>query len=161
MRYISFICERCQVALFFIVEVLRHFFVCLSLILLLLSRQQSEDEPFHVTLSDESFETYELDPPPYQLEVTKKQLKQMYKDMVVVRYERHMGFRRSVIFVLTQRYRIIDKWRWLPTDYTRRRRFGVSATSPPVRRPSPSVSSMRSTSRTMSSPLTDATVSPI
>jgi hypothetical protein len=47
---------------------------------------QSEDEPFHVRLSDESFETYELDPPSYSLEVTKKQLKQMYYDMVVVRY---------------------------------------------------------------------------
>lgn len=46
---------------------------------------QSEDEPFQVNLSDESFETYELDPPPYTLEVTKKQLKQMYKDMVTVR----------------------------------------------------------------------------
>ncbi|KAL2264104.1 hypothetical protein VTK26DRAFT_2306 [Humicola hyalothermophila] len=46
---------------------------------------QSDDEPFQVRLSDESFETYELDPPPYTLEVTKKQLKQMYYDMVVVR----------------------------------------------------------------------------
>ncbi|KAK4169298.1 dehydrogenase E1 component-domain-containing protein [Cladorrhinum sp. PSN259] len=46
---------------------------------------QSEDEPFQVTLSDESFETYELDPPPYTLDVTKKELKQIYKDMVVVR----------------------------------------------------------------------------
>lgn len=47
---------------------------------------QSDDEPFTVNLSDESFETYELDPPPYTLEVTKKELKQMYYDMVVVRY---------------------------------------------------------------------------
>lgn len=46
---------------------------------------QSEDEPFQVTLSDESFETYELDPPPYTMEVTKKGLKQMYYDMVVIR----------------------------------------------------------------------------
>ncbi|KAK3943071.1 DNA ligase 1 [Diplogelasinospora grovesii] len=45
----------------------------------------SDDEPFHVTLSDESFETYELDPPSYTLEVTKKQLKQMYSDMVTIR----------------------------------------------------------------------------
>jgi pyruvate dehydrogenase E1 component alpha subunit len=37
-------------------------------------------------LSDESFETYELDPPPYQLQVTKKELKQMYYDMVTIRY---------------------------------------------------------------------------
>ena len=46
---------------------------------------QSEEEPFQIHLSDESFETYELDPPPYTLEVTKKGLKQMYSDMVVVR----------------------------------------------------------------------------
>ncbi|KAI0393647.1 dehydrogenase E1 component-domain-containing protein [Xylariaceae sp. FL0594] len=45
----------------------------------------AEDEPFQVTLSDESFETYELDPPPYTLDVTKKELKQMYSDMVVTR----------------------------------------------------------------------------
>lgn len=47
---------------------------------------QSDDEPFVVNLSDESFETYELDPPPYSLEVTKKELKQMYYDMVSIRY---------------------------------------------------------------------------
>ncbi|KAH8894972.1 hypothetical protein GQ53DRAFT_779789 [Thozetella sp. PMI_491] len=46
---------------------------------------QAEDEPFQVTLSDESFETYELDPPPYTIEVTKKELKQMYYDMVMIR----------------------------------------------------------------------------
>jgi pyruvate dehydrogenase E1 component alpha subunit len=39
-----------------------------------------------VNLSDESFETYELDPPPYSLEVTKKELKKMYYDMVSIRY---------------------------------------------------------------------------
>jgi pyruvate dehydrogenase E1 component alpha subunit len=47
---------------------------------------ESEDEAFQVNLSDESFETYELDPPPYTIEVTKKELKQMYYDMVAVRY---------------------------------------------------------------------------
>ncbi len=46
---------------------------------------ESEDELFTVTLSDESFETYELDPPPYTLEVTKKELKKMYYSMVVIR----------------------------------------------------------------------------
>ncbi|KAK5078993.1 alpha subunit of pyruvate dehydrogenase [Lithohypha guttulata] len=45
----------------------------------------SEDEPFPVKLSDESFETYELDPPPYELMTTKKELKKMYYDMVAVR----------------------------------------------------------------------------
>lgn len=47
---------------------------------------QSDDQPFEVRLSDEAFETYELDPPPYTLETTKKELKQMYYDMVAVRY---------------------------------------------------------------------------
>ncbi|KAI1941304.1 alpha subunit of pyruvate dehydrogenase [Ophidiomyces ophidiicola] len=44
-----------------------------------------EDKPFTIKLSDESFESYEFDPPPYTLEVTKKELKQMYRDMVAIR----------------------------------------------------------------------------
>lgn len=46
---------------------------------------QEDDKPFPVKLSDESFETYELDPPPYTLTTTKKELKRMYFDMVSVR----------------------------------------------------------------------------
>ncbi|KAL5598894.1 hypothetical protein BROUX41_003785 [Berkeleyomyces rouxiae] len=46
---------------------------------------KSDDQPFSVTLSDETFETYELDPPPYTLEVTKKELKKMYTNMVTIR----------------------------------------------------------------------------
>ncbi|PSS12660.1 hypothetical protein M430DRAFT_106772 [Amorphotheca resinae ATCC 22711] len=46
---------------------------------------QEDDKPFQIQLSDESFETYELDPPPYTLEITKKELKQMYYDMVAIR----------------------------------------------------------------------------
>ena len=46
---------------------------------------QEDDQPFQVKLSDESFETYELDPPPYTLDTTKKELKQMYYDMVSIR----------------------------------------------------------------------------
>ncbi|RMZ83231.1 hypothetical protein DV738_g1220, partial [Chaetothyriales sp. CBS 135597] len=55
------------------------------------SHAEKEDVPaddetvFPVKLSDESFETYELDPPPYELQTTKKELKQMYYDMVAVR----------------------------------------------------------------------------
>lgn len=48
-------------------------------------RAQEDDKPFEIRLSDEAFETYELDPPPYTLDVTKKELKQMYYDMVAVR----------------------------------------------------------------------------
>jgi hypothetical protein len=46
---------------------------------------QEDDKHFEVRLSDESFETYELDPPPYTLNTTKKELKKMYYDMVAVR----------------------------------------------------------------------------
>ncbi|KAJ5643166.1 Pyruvate dehydrogenase E1 component subunit alpha [Penicillium longicatenatum] len=46
---------------------------------------QEDDKPFTVRLSDESFETYEIDPPPYTLETTKKELKTMYHDMVSIR----------------------------------------------------------------------------
>jgi len=46
---------------------------------------EEDDKPFQVKLSDEAFETYELDPPPYTLDTTKKELKQMYYDMVAIR----------------------------------------------------------------------------
>lgn len=52
-----------------------------------LTGRQKDEEPFEVQLSDESFETYELDPPSYTLHTTKKELKQMYYDMVAVRYD--------------------------------------------------------------------------
>ncbi|KAK5118313.1 alpha subunit of pyruvate dehydrogenase [Meristemomyces frigidus] len=45
----------------------------------------ADDQPFTVKLSDEAFETYELDPPSYELNTTKNELKQMYYDMVAVR----------------------------------------------------------------------------
>jgi pyruvate dehydrogenase E1 component alpha subunit len=47
--------------------------------------EQEDDKTFSVQLSDESFETYELDPPSYTLDTTKKELKQIYSDMVSVR----------------------------------------------------------------------------
>ena len=53
----------------------------------IIDRLQEDDKPFEIRLSDEAFETYELDPPPYTLETTKKELKQMYYDMVAVRYD--------------------------------------------------------------------------
>jgi len=46
---------------------------------------EEDDKPFQVKLSDEAFETYELDPPPYTLDTTKKELKKMYYDMVAIR----------------------------------------------------------------------------
>ncbi|KAF1344459.1 pyruvate dehydrogenase E1 component subunit alpha [Delphinella strobiligena] len=46
---------------------------------------EAHDEPFEVKLSDESFETYELDPPSYTLKTSKKELKSMYYDMVATR----------------------------------------------------------------------------
>ena len=52
----------------------------------IIDRLQEDDKPFEIRLSDEAFETYELDPPAYTLDVTKKELKQMYYDMVAVRY---------------------------------------------------------------------------
>ncbi|EGD96331.1 pyruvate dehydrogenase E1 component alpha subunit [Trichophyton tonsurans CBS 112818] len=48
-------------------------------------RKEKMTSPSSVKLSDESFETYELDPPPYTLKTTKKELKQMYYDMVSIR----------------------------------------------------------------------------
>ena len=48
--------------------------------------RQKDDQPFEVRLSDESFETYEIDPPSYTMQTTKKELKQMYYDMVSIRY---------------------------------------------------------------------------
>ncbi|KAL8928798.1 MAG: hypothetical protein Q9208_001576 [Pyrenodesmia sp. 3 TL-2023] len=46
---------------------------------------QEDEQPFQVRLSDESFETYELDPPPYTLDTTKAELKKMYYDLVSIR----------------------------------------------------------------------------
>lgn len=56
--------------------------------MLMLALSQEDDKLFTVRLSDESFETYELDPPPYTLETSKKELKQMYYDMVAMRYDK-------------------------------------------------------------------------
>ncbi|KAL4919874.1 dehydrogenase E1 component-domain-containing protein [Aspergillus aurantiobrunneus] len=44
-----------------------------------------EDRPFEVPISEDSFETYNFDPPQYSLETTKSQLKQLYHDMTMIR----------------------------------------------------------------------------
>jgi pyruvate dehydrogenase E1 component alpha subunit len=46
---------------------------------------QEDDKPFEVPIPDDSFETYNLDPPPYTLETTKQELRQLYKDMMTIR----------------------------------------------------------------------------
>ncbi|KAL1964753.1 hypothetical protein VTN77DRAFT_6620 [Rasamsonia byssochlamydoides] len=44
-----------------------------------------DDKPFEVPIPDDSFETYNLDPPPYTLETTKRELRQLYRDMMTIR----------------------------------------------------------------------------
>lgn len=55
------------------------------------SLQKEDDKPFKVPISEDSFETYQLDPPPYSLETTKSQLKQLYYDMTLIRLVRTSG----------------------------------------------------------------------
>ncbi|KAL4803751.1 dehydrogenase E1 component-domain-containing protein [Aspergillus unguis] len=43
------------------------------------------DRPFKVPISENSFETYNLDPPSYSIETTKDQLKKLYYDMTLIR----------------------------------------------------------------------------
>jgi pyruvate dehydrogenase E1 component alpha subunit len=58
---------------------------------------QDDNQTFEVRLSDESFETYELDPPQYTLDTTKAELKQTYYDMVAVRYESPTRIRQEIV----------------------------------------------------------------
>lgn len=89
--------------------------------------------PFEVRLSDESFETYELDPPPYTLNTTKKELKRMYYDMVSIRYDDGHW-----VVMLGRNVDInSDAWKWPPTASTKRRKSGDSAIFPPVKKRSP------------------------
>jgi pyruvate dehydrogenase E1 component alpha subunit len=46
---------------------------------------KEEDKPFSVPVAEDSFETYQFDPPPYTVETTKSQLKQLYHDMSMIR----------------------------------------------------------------------------
>ncbi|PLN79937.1 pyruvate dehydrogenase E1 component subunit alpha [Aspergillus taichungensis] len=44
-----------------------------------------EDKTFSIPIAEDSFETYELDPPPCSVDITKKQLRQIYHDMTMIR----------------------------------------------------------------------------
>lgn len=46
---------------------------------------QEEDKHFTVKLSDESFDAYNIDAPALEIDVTKKDLKKLYYDMVSIR----------------------------------------------------------------------------
>jgi pyruvate dehydrogenase E1 component alpha subunit len=43
------------------------------------------DAPFTIPIAEESFRTYNFDPPPYSVDTTKNQLKQLYRDMTTIR----------------------------------------------------------------------------
>jgi hypothetical protein len=47
---------------------------------------KDDDTPFHIPIDEGSFDTYMLEPPPDTLEVTKRQLKELYADMWKIRY---------------------------------------------------------------------------
>jgi pyruvate dehydrogenase E1 component alpha subunit len=47
--------------------------------------KQEDDKPFTVPISEDSFETHEFEPPSYRLETTKKELRQLYIDMNLIR----------------------------------------------------------------------------
>jgi pyruvate dehydrogenase E1 component alpha subunit len=44
-----------------------------------------DDKPFDVPIPEDSFETYHFDNPPYTVGTTKRQLKNMYQDMLTIR----------------------------------------------------------------------------
>lgn len=110
---------------------------------------QDDDKPFPVKLSDEAFETYELDPPPYTLNTTKKELKQMYYDMVSVRY---VSLAKAGI---TAYLALLDEWKWPRTDYTKRRRSAASVISQLGKKPWLAALSTPSHEKTLSSQHTD------
>lgn len=106
-----------------------------------------DDKPFEVVLSDErsvvlasvlvlesgslfcySFETYELDPPSYYLDTTKQELKQMYYDMVSVRYV--LVSCRLRLYIHSGNVKadawIKVAWRWPQIGSTKKRRSEAS-----------------------------------
>lgn len=88
-------------------------------LLTLIETLQEDDKPFEVRLSDESFETYELDPPSYTLTTTKKELKQMYYDMQAIRYYR---IPRWFILRGVGLIRSPGDWKWMQIDCIRKKR---------------------------------------
>jgi pyruvate dehydrogenase E1 component alpha subunit len=47
---------------------------------------QDDDSPFSAPIAEDCYETYKLDPPPYSLISTKKELKRLFRDMSTIRY---------------------------------------------------------------------------
>ncbi|KAE8153403.1 pyruvate dehydrogenase E1 component subunit alpha [Aspergillus avenaceus] len=44
-----------------------------------------DDKPFSVPIAEDSFDTYHLDPPPFSVETTKRELRNLYHDMTMIR----------------------------------------------------------------------------
>lgn len=49
-------------------------------------RVQADNKPFRVKLSEQSFETYQLEGPSNELKITRGELRQMYYNMTAIRY---------------------------------------------------------------------------
>lgn len=49
---------------------------------------KEDDKPFQVPIAEDSYETYQFDPPPYSLETTKNELRKLYEDMTVIRLDK-------------------------------------------------------------------------
>lgn len=52
------------------------------------SSKKEDDKPFKVPIPEDSYETYHLDPPEFSLETTKNQLKSLFHDMTLIRFDR-------------------------------------------------------------------------
>lgn len=46
---------------------------------------QGDDQVINVSIPKDSFDTYNIDPPPYSLETSKSELRELYKDMTTIR----------------------------------------------------------------------------
>ena len=90
---------------------------------------QDDEAPFRVSLSEESFETYDLDPLPETLKVTKKQLKSLFVDMWKIRYGTHLKPSRIRSASKLTSLITTDDWKWRQTDYTKNAKSEASVTS--------------------------------